>query len=504
MIKNVKTFFAVGWRVGVGVVVLAGIGAFFYFHKGNDVGPTLTIHRSNFVKKVSVSGTVTPAHDVNLGFAAGGRVTGVYASVGQHVAAGTILAETENRDLIAAVAEKKAMLQQAKASLTLLLSGSTAQQIAVASTTLANARATLATAITSAYTTADDAVHNKTDGIFSNPRTNPHLLFSTMNFSLKTRVENERSVVIKPLLSAWAARVGELSPANTPEEAALAQENLTTVSNFLADVNAVLNQAVPDQTTSAATLAAWAASVAAARTSANAALTSLVNARAAYDSAQKNLALITSGPTKDAVAVQKAAIAAAEASVKKAQSALANTRIVAPFSGTITRMDAKVGEIASPNVPDVSMQSDGAFEIDAYVPEVSIAGIAVGDPASTTLDAYGPTVNFPAKVVSINPAQTMKDGVPTYKTTLLFTRNDPRIKSGMTANVTIVTGVLKNAIVIPRGVIGHNSRGAYVSVVTPEGKVVQRTITEGSSPALGEMQVLSGLTDGEKILLTPS
>jgi multidrug efflux pump subunit AcrA (membrane-fusion protein) len=461
----------------------------------------VVVSKGDFIRQVSVSGTVTPARDVDLGFASNGRISGVYAQVGQHVSRGMVLAETENNDLVAAVSEKQAALQQVQAELASLLSGSTNAQIAVASTTIANAEAALTDAVQSAYTTADDAVHNRVDSFFTNPRTIPELTFSVTSASSRLAVESDRKALV-PVFAAWAQSLAQLSPDTLSAQAASARKRLAQVAAFLADVNSALNLSVPDQKTSAATLSTYATTLSVARTNVNGALASLTSAMNSLSSAEKNLALVVSGPTPDAIAAQKAAVAAAEAGVASARAALAKTQVTAPFSGTVTRMDAKIGEIVSPNTSLIAMQSDGFFQIDTYVPEVSIADVAVGNAGTTTLDAYGSSVTFPVKVVSVDPAETEKGGVPTYKTVLSFLSQDPRIRSGMTANVLITTGVLPNTVVIPAGAIGRDAQGAYVSVVE-NGKVERRSVELGVTPSLGQVEVRSGLSGGETILLTP-
>ena len=137
------------------------------------------------------------------------------------------------------------------------------------------------------------------------------------------------------------------------------------------------------------------------------------------------------------------------------------------------------------------------------MPEVIIARVAVGNPSTTTLDAYGSSVEFPATVIAVDPAETVKDGVPTYKTTLSFLVADPRIRSGMTADVIVETGILPNAIVIPAGAVGKKDAVPYVSVVE-KGTSVERTVTLGPSPALGQAHILSGLSAGDIILLSPA
>ncbi|MBU6388402.1 efflux RND transporter periplasmic adaptor subunit [Patescibacteria group bacterium] len=475
------------WRYALGVLAVAAIGGYVLFGRGANLGATLVIVPEDFREQASVSGTVTAAKNVDLGFAANGRIIGTYARVGQYVDAGTILAETENGDLIATVEEKKAALDALRA-------GTRPEQIAVAQAAVAEDQAALVNAIQAAYTASDDAVHNKTDVFFANPRTNPKLTFSMANAILQATVERDRTNT-EPVLASWALVVTKLTADNAAESAQQSQAYLAQVTTLLADANAALNQSIPDQSNSAATLTSYATTLATARANVNTAATALTNALSALASAQKSLALDQAG----AIAPD---IAAAEAAVTNAQALLAKTRVVAPFGGIVTRMDAKVGEIVAPTTSEISMQSNGVFQIETYIPEVTIARVAVGDPATTTLDAYGSSVAFPSVVVSVDPAETVKDGVPTYKTTLSFLAADPRIRSGMTANVVIETGALRNAIVVPSGAIGADANGPYVSVMSA-GKAVKRKVETGLSPALGQVVITSGLAAGDVIVLSP-
>lgn len=494
--------FARKWRFFIAILALIGIGGYFYLERGAQLGATLTISASDFREQVSVSGTVTAAQDVALGFAANGRIAGTYGRVGQHIEAGTVIAEIENGDLVAVLAQKQAALKEAQANLASLKAGTRSEEVAVAATAVVNAQAVLMDAIRTAYSVADDAVHNRADTIFTNPRTaQPKLVFPVSNASLRTTVEQDRAT-IEPLLAQWAALITALSNENVAASAKQAQTYAARITTLLVDANLAVNQGVPDQNTSAAMLASYGAALATARTNMSSAATTLTANAAALDAAQSTLVLKQSGSTPEALAAQEAAVAAAEADIRSAAAQLAKTRIVAPFSGTITRMDAKVGEIVSPSTSLISLQSDGIFQIETYVPEVVIARIAPRNPATTTLDAYGPSIPFPSIVVSVDPAETVKDGVPTYKTILSFLARDERIRSGMTANVMIETGLLPNAIVIPAGAVGTKGGTRYVSVIEKE-KVTARSVTLGPSPALGQAYITSGLTEGEVILLAP-
>lgn len=487
-------------KYALAALALAAAG-YFFFARGADTAATLVIVPGEFLTQVSVSGTVVAARDADLGFAATGRISAVYADVGKRVGAGAVLAEIENGDLAAALAQKRSALSEAEADLASLQAGTRPEEIAVASAAVANAEADLADALRSAYTASDDAVHNKADALFANPRTNPELSFAVSNKALETAVEQGRAA-LEPLLASWVLLVSGLSSASAESEAPRAQAYAASVASFLVDANTAVNQGLPDSTTSSATLSSYASSLATARTSVDSAAAALTTDLNALAAARKNLALKQAGATADALAAQAAAVAAAAADVEQARAALAKTRVVAPFAGIVTRMDAKKGETVSPSSPLISLQSDGIFQIEAYVPEVAIAQVAVGNPATTTLDAYGASAEFSSVVVAVDPAETIRDGVPAYKTTLSFLARDPRIRSGMTANVAITTGRLQDAIVIPSGAVLRSGGAAQVSLVEGGAKRA-RAVTLGASPALGQVEIVSGLSAGDVILLSP-
>lgn len=502
----------------VALAVIAAAAWVLVSHSGAPVGATLTVHPETFVQDISVSGSVQAQQNVDLGFAQSGRVSAVYAAVGDEVAAGTPLAQIDNGDLRAAVAQQEAALQAAQAELASLKAGTRPEQIAVTQsqitsdqTALAQAAQSVADAIQSAYTESDDAVHNKLDQFFTNPRTsNPQLSFSTSNSQLATTLVNDRTA-IEPVLVAWQGDASALS-ASAPDLSsaeAESQKNLAQVSALLSDANAALNAAVATTQVPQATIGGYITSVATARGNVNAAqsaltaaITGLQSAQASLDRDQKDLVLEQAGSTADDIAAQAAQVAVAEANVESAQAQLQKTIVAAPFDGTVTRMDAKVGEVVSPSDPQISMISNGLFQIQCYVPEVEIAQVAVGDLASSTLDAYGPETYFAAKVIAIDPAETSVNGVSTYKTTLQFLNADPRIKSGMTADVDITTESIPRTFAVPQGAVFQKG-GQQVVQVLRAGHPVDVPVETGGNSAVGNIEITSGLFDGDTVVLNP-
>ncbi len=487
-------------------ILIAGAliaGGVWYFFGRDTRAPLVTAvaTRSEFVQQVAISGKVVAARSVDLGFSQGGRIAEVDVHVGQEVSVGTPLASIENGDLRAMVQQRKASLDTQQARLASLQAGTRPEQIAVTQSQVASSQAALLDSVRDAYRAADGAVHNTIDQFIQNPGTNPRLSFSVSDSESAARVESGR-VLAEMMLSSWQRSVATLGVGDTASAVAEAKKNLAQVATLLSDANDALNHAIPTVSNSQAIIDGWTASISSSRAAVNVALSSVTSGATALDTQQKNLALQQSGATPDDVAAQVAEVEAAKADLASAQAQLAKTLIVAPFSGVITTVEAKVGSIASSNGPQVSMITDGTFQIETYIPEVSIVNVKVGNAAVVKLDAYG-DATFDATVLSIDPAETIRDGVSTYKTTLQFAKADSRIRSGMTASASITTASVPGAIAIPKAAVYQKGDLSYVQVKLGR-DAVERQVTIDPVSSLGSVVVTTGVAEGDAVVLNPT
>ena len=502
--------------IGAAVLVVVAGGVLFFGGASKGTEKTLVIQRQDFVQEVSLSGKVIAAQDVNLGFSQGGRISRVYVRVGDVVSAGRVLVETENGDLRATVLQKKAALEREKATLASLEAGTRGEEIAVAEaevrsneTAFLQTKSAIIDEIKDAYTTSDNVVHNKIDQFFSNPRsTSPQLVPFITDSGLKNSLENER-VLIEALLAAWQKETIDLTTASDLSLAvSRAGDNLAKVSALLSKANAALNTAIPSQSVTQATIDGYIANIATARTTVNtsssaltAATTAWKNAADALEVSKKNLELKRAPATPSDINAQLADVKAAEADIARAEADLARTLIVSPFAGTITALDAEAGQIVASNGAAVSMIGNGTFQIESFVPEVNIVLLEIRDTAVITLDAYGESETFAARIISIDPAETVRDGVSTYRVLLQFDAADERIRAGMTANVRIKTEEKSNVLAIPQGLVAERGGKKYVTIVSGEG-TAEREVTTGAVSSLGDIEILSGLNEGDAVVLS--
>lgn len=327
------------WRIVAPVaLVLAALAGYLAFGAGGARAATLTVHRAAVPTEVRVAGTIIAAARADLGFAESGRILATYRVAGERVAAGTIIAELENGDKRAAVARQEAVLREARANLDTALAGTRPEEVAAA------ASATEA-AIRAGYAAASDAVINRADLIFRNPGSSPELTIPHYA-NLKESLERDRRTLIN-LLPAWQASLSSLAPEQTAQAAEAAAENLDFIESFLDDATTAVSQALPGQV-SKATLEADAASIAVGRTN-------VANAATALAAASSDLSIKAAGSTSEDIAIARARVALAEADLASARAALRKTRVIAPFAGVVTRMDATPGEIVSPSASAIAM-----------------------------------------------------------------------------------------------------------------------------------------------------
>ena len=164
----------------------------------------------------------------------------------------------------------------------------------------------------------------------------------------------------------------------------------------------------------------------------------LAAAKLSVQSAQDSLNQTVAGAVPQDIEAQQAQVDAAQAQVENIDAQISNAIVVAPFSGTVASVHIKKGDIVPPNTAAVSLNPTSALQVVVYFSEIDIAKIKIGSPAEVTLDAYGNTRAFAARVVSVDTSPTK--GIPSasgYKATLQFLKTDAAISSGMTANVTI-------------------------------------------------------------------
>jgi len=505
------------WSIVIGVVIL---GVIWYLFSGdkNPVNDNFVLAEIGTIREeVSVTGNVTPLSDVDLAFERGGRVSAINMAVGDKVYTGQILASVSNADLVANVDQAQANLKKALAQYQDAKIGTRSEELALSQTQVDKATLDLAQAKTSfsntlrdSYTKADDAVRNKIYSLFNDPnRYNAKLIFSTDTF-LQEDIEDGKDIVTDNL-DTWYRTLSKLD--NSTDLDVLYQStktNLDIIKVLLDKCATAVNGLTPEAAyTLQSQIDAWKLNISGARTSIDLAISTLTQSHDAYQSAssalkiaQDQLNIKKAGSTSGQLLSAEASYEAAQAGVASAQAELAKSLIRSPINGVITDIPIKLGEIVPMNQKAVSVISYGDYQVETFVPEADISKIKLNNTAKTTLDAYGSDIVFETMVIKIDPAATVIDGVPTYKVTLKFVNQDERIRSGMTANLDILTAEKENVLTIPARAVYTRDGGRYVKIVNVDDSLTEVKVEMGLRGYNGFVEIISGLQEGEKVSTT--
>lgn len=493
------------------VAVGGSVGFFAFGGKKPAPYETVAVSRGTVAQEVASTGRVKPAETIELAFEAGGRVKTIAKNVGARVARGEVLMQLGNNELYAEKAQADAQVAAAQAALEQLARGVRPEELEIkrvskqnAEKALTDAQEHLRDSIRDAYVKADDAVRNKTDQMFSNARTSDPVFTSiVLDNNVRGGVISRR-VAVEQALKVW-----ESSPeGDLTRKTAEMEKLLSLVGTYLDHVAFAINNDVSSNTAvSQMTIDGWRADIAGARANVSAAVANVTGAEQGLSSAESlvrlaksELAFAEAGSDPSKITAQKAEVDGARAHASAIFAQIEKTVIRAPISGVITKQDIRVGESVGAYSPAVTMMSDNRFEIETFVPESDISFLHVGLPASVTLDAYTEKDQFPAKVAKIDPAETIIEGVATYKVTLVFIEKDERVRSGMTANITVESAKREDVVVVPLRAVSTRENGEEFVRVVDNGVLTEVSVKTGLRGSDGMVEIQNGVSVGDRVV----
>jgi RND family efflux transporter MFP subunit len=208
----------------------------------------------------------------------------------------------------------------------------------------------------------------------------------------------------------------------------------------------------------------------------------------------------------------EARINSADAARRFALATLENTVIRAPFTGTVLRKEAEVGEVVAPSVGGgltrgavVTMADLTTLEVEVDVNEAYIARVLKAMPARIILDAY-PDTSFKGQVRQVVPTADRQRATVQVKVSILD--RDPRILPEMGARVDFLDTTRATAgagasapsrFRVP-GAAVRELNGQSVVWLVRNGRLESRAVEAGPVSG-GFREIRSGLSGGEVMLV---
>ena len=526
------------WVATLGIAAI-GLGGLIvrdlYFPPVASLGAvrTVTVATGTVRNVVSGTGNLVPATQQYVAFKIAGQLTEVDVKVGDKVTQGEVLAKIDTSSLQSAVDTANGNLATAQANLNSVSTPLTSDQYAQLQHNLANAQQNLADTTTTVNLTnqqdganvasdqqtlaADQAAYAADQAALNNS-----IVYT--NDKAKLATDQQKLATDQGKYNSDGCLTGTTyQPTSLP--CFTDQQNLVTDQQNVTADQLKVNQDpaifAPSYNSDQAKVNADSAKLSAdqARQQSDAAAGSqrIDSAQGAITSAQDAIN-VQSTVKPSALAQAQAGVANAQIALDTAITNLGYATLTAPAAGVIQNINGQPGETVSaatgvtaqspgsvaPLTSNTTgsafmvLSSAGGFQAQAPFAETDASKIAANQPAAVTFDAVS-GLTLLAHVLAVAPSSTTTSNVVNYLVTFTLDKTDPRIKSGMTANITVIVNQVANVLNVTNSAIRRSGRTTYVTVLK-NGREENVNVTLG---LVGDTttQIVAGLSAGDKVVL---
>lgn len=203
--------------------------------------------------------------------------------------------------------------------------------------------------------------------------------------------------------------------------------------------------------------------------------------------------------------VSQAALDQADAAYKAAQgtagasgATYSHANIASPMTGVVAQRHLEVGDMATPGLPLFTVYEPKGLRVIASIPQYKLAEVK----RSTSARIEFPELNLSVAASRIEVLPTIDTKSHTATARLYLPDGLPGIVPGMSARAHFVLGQAKK-ITVPVPAVLRRGEITGVYVLDDKGAPRLRQIRIGEPVANGDLEVLAGLSSGERVSLEP-
>jgi membrane fusion protein (multidrug efflux system) len=178
------------------------------------------------------------------------------------------------------------------------------------------------------------------------------------------------------------------------------------------------------------------------------------------------------------------------------ESRLADRLIKAPFEGVLGLRNISVGALVEPGDLIATLDDDSVMKLDFSVPSLYLPDLEVGLGIQARARAYGDRV-FEGKIRSID--SRVDPVTRSIQVRALIPNEDRSLKPGVLMQVELLRNP-RDALVVPEAALLPEGRDQYVMLIG-EGNGVERRKVQIGARRPGEVEILSGLEAGDKVIV---
>ena len=198
------------------------------------------------------------------------------------------------------------------------------------------------------------------------------------------------------------------------------------------------------------------------------------------------------------VAKVQASADEARAAYAAAQERLRNSRITAPFTGTIYQLRVKAGSYVNAGDMLLQLADLNKIQVRAFIDEPDIGKLAKDEKVEITWDAV-PGRTWEGSLTRIPTAVTTVGTRAVGEITCEIPNPDHKLLPNVNVNVSIVIARHENTLTVSREAV-HDFDGRRVIYEIENGKVRVREVQTGTS-SLTRVEIVSGISEGTQIAL---
>lgn len=519
---------------------------------------TTTAAKETIMTTVTGTGQVTTLDESSVKPKVSGEITAVLVEAGDEVTAGQAIARIDSTDAYKAYRDAQTALESAKLTREDTLAPLDELTLMQLENTLARAETTKQTAEDTLAKSYDDGFNDISNAFLDLPGivSGLHdLLFNTSNQLGGSNVNNvdyygnsayiydprgrvyrdDTTAKYQAALTAYNKNFADYKlldrSASTEEIEAMLKETYATTLSIADAVKSANNliQFYQDQMTqhgqNVPTLSNTHLNTLNSYTgTANSNLTSLLSIQNTIKSNKNTIVEATRSIAEDKLSLEKKkagadaleirslnlTVSQREDDLADAAAALADYTVRAPFNGVIAKVSAKKGDTGNTGTEIATLITKQKV-VELSLNEVDAAAVKIGQKVTLTFDAVE-DLSLTGKVASIDTIGTVSSGVVSYTVDISFDTQDDRVKSGMSANATIVTAVKTDVLTVPSAAVKSQNGTSYVLVFetpidsttgsqgTPSAIApTQQTVTTGIAGD-STIEILSGIKEGTQVV----
>jgi RND family efflux transporter MFP subunit len=194
-----------------------------------------------------------------------------------------------------------------------------------------------------------------------------------------------------------------------------------------------------------------------------------------------------------------ALVAAAKGASLAAEVTASFSAIEAPFNGLVTNRLLEPGNMASPGVPLLTIETTDGFRLELQIDEARVRTLDVGDTTSVQLPGDQEEDAIVGRIVEIAGAVDPAAHSFVVKVQL---PSDVQVRSGMFARARFALAERK-ALVVPASAIMHRGQLSLVFTIDNTQRARMRAISSGARSG-DFVEVLSGVQPGEIVIAYPT